>query len=54
MKKRPWLVWLLVILVFAAAGAALWLKLVIDEQPDVHEDPGIPEGLVVPDPDSVE
>lgn len=53
MKKRPWLVWLLVIIVFAIVGTAVWMKLTIDEQPTEHADPGIPE-VDVPDPEDVE
>ncbi len=53
MKKRPWLVWLLVVIVFALVGTAIWVKLTVDEQPRVHEDPGIPD-VEVPNPEDVE
>lgn len=49
MKKRPWLVWLLVVLAFIAGGILLWIKLVADKQPLEHPDPGIPN-VQVPDP----
>lgn len=54
MRKRPWLVWLLIVIVFIIAGTALWLKLTIDEQPQEHTDPGIPEVIGLPDPEDVE
>ena len=53
MKKRPWLVWLLVVIIFVIGGAILWIKLIVDEQPTVHPDPGIPD-VEVPDPDDPE
>ncbi|MFT6180489.1 MAG: hypothetical protein ACI9NQ_000641 [Paracoccaceae bacterium] len=54
MKKRPWLVWLLIVVVFALVGTAGWVKLTIDEQPQEHRDPGIPEVEDLPDPEDVE
>lgn len=49
MKKRPWLVWLLLVIIALAGGVFLWIKLVVEEQPVEHPDPGIPD-VVVPDP----
>jgi len=54
MRKRPWLVWLVLVILFILGGFALWMKIFIDEQPDVHEDPGVPEVEGLPDPEDVE
>ncbi|YCM44317.1 hypothetical protein V2O64_23720 [Verrucomicrobiaceae bacterium 227] len=53
MKKRPWLIWLLIVIVFVIGGASLWMKLVVDKQPTEHPDPGIPD-VEVPAPDELE
>ena len=53
MKKRRWLVWLSLVILFAFGGTALWVKMVVDEQPTEHPDPGIPD-VEVPDPDESE
>ncbi|MFT6596017.1 MAG: hypothetical protein ACJAT3_001996 [Akkermansiaceae bacterium] len=44
---------LLVIVLFTLIGTAVWMKLMIDEQPKVHEAPGIPD-VEVPDPKDLE
>lgn len=53
MKKRPWLIWLVLVLFFVIGGVLVWIKLVVDEQPASHPDPGIPD-VEVPDPDDFE
>lgn len=53
-KKRPWLRWTLLVLILALIGAGLYLKKVIDEQPQEITDPGIPDVSDLPDPDDVE
>ena len=53
MKKRPWLVWFILIIIFTVGGTLLWMKLVVAEQPSEHPDPGIPD-VEVPDPDAPE
>lgn len=53
MRKRPWLIWVILIVVLIIVGLVLWLKHIIDEQPEVHADPGIPD-VVVPLPEDVE
>jgi len=54
MKKRRWLRWTLAVVVLALIAGGLYAKKVIDEQPQEHPDPGIPEVLDLPDPDEVE
>ena len=53
MKKRRWLIWLILVLFFVISGVLVWIKLVLDEQPESHPDPGIPD-VEVPDPDDFE
>jgi len=54
MRKKPWLIWLLVVIIAVIAGTALWFKLQLDEAPEVITDPGIQEVLDLPDPEDVE
>ncbi|MDB4438038.1 hypothetical protein N9195_00455 [bacterium] len=54
MKKRPWLRWVILIILFALVSGGIWLKRHVDEQPQEHEDPGIPDVPDLPDPDDVE
>lgn len=54
MKKRPWLLWLLIMVAFTLLGSALWVKLTLAEQPQEHHDPGIPEVEGLPDPEDPE
>lgn len=54
MKKRPWLIWVILVLVFTLVGSAVWVKLTVDEQPTEHADPGIPDVEGLPDPEDVE
>lgn len=54
MMKRPWLRWVLLIILAILVGGGIWIKTYVDEQPVEHEDPGVPEVLDLPDPEDVE
>lgn len=47
MKKV--LLWLIVLIFFAVASSALWLKFRTERAPQQYEDPGIPADLEIPE-----
>ena len=54
MKKRLWLRRVIIVIILALIGAAIWMKMTVDDQPTEHADPGIPEVEGLPDPEDVE
>ena len=54
MKKRLWLRRVIIVIILALIGAAIWVKMTVDDQPTEHADPGIPEVEGLPDPEDVE
>ena len=54
MKKGRRLSWIAGIFIILLVGGGIWIKLIIDDQPVEHPDPGIPEVEDLPDPEDVE
>lgn len=54
MRMKKALILLSLILLFTIGGTAIWFKLQVDEAPTEIEDPGIPEGLDIPEDIPVE